>query len=214
MISKPYSILLRALLLPSLLLCSAALSAQQQNNSVPAAAEATPEQVVTSLENSLLDVMQTEQLDHSGRSLRLQPVVERAFNFPRMGRFLFGSRWKSFDQAQQQQFAEAFSGLTTATYAARFNQYNNERFVEVSVAQPGSNRAQVRHQLITGKGQQIAFDYLLLQEDQQWRIVNITTRGVSDLALKRTQYSKLFNEGGLDAVIDYLQQQTERLAAE
>lgn len=184
------------------------------HNNAAAASNATPDAVVSSLEQTLLSNMQAEQLGHSGRSQRLQPVINRAFDFARMGRFLFGSRWKDFDQAHQDRFSTAFGDLTTSTYAARFNQFNNEEFVAISSEQPGKNRAQVRHELITGKAEHIAFDYLLLQKNGEWRIVNITTRGVSDLALKRSQYSKLFNEGGLDTVIEYIDEQTNRLASE
>ncbi len=182
--------------------------------SLPAAADAAPEAVVDSLEQSLLNSMQTDLLNHTGRSERLQPVIARAFNFPRMGRFLFGSRWNEFGASEQARFSAAFSALTVANYAARFTTFNNERFAPVSAAQPGENRAQVRHELITGKGERIAFDYLLLRQHGEWRIVNITTRGVSDLALKRSQYSKLFETGGLDAVVEYIQTQTQRMAEE
>jgi len=183
----------------------------QTNQPQPASSEATPEAVVTSMEQALLYIMQNEQFNHAGRSMKIQAVVERAFNFSRMGRFLFGSRWRGFTTEQQSGFSDAFSTFTVATYADRFNSFNNEQFIAISAEQPGSNRALVRRQLLTGKGEQIAFDYLLLQEAQQWRIVNITTRGVSDLALKRTQYSKLYNDGELAGVLEYIQQQTERI---
>ncbi len=214
MIKKIYSKHFPAVIMLGIVLSISAVFAQTESIITPASSDAAPEQVVVTLEQALLNIMQAEQLDHAGRSQRLQPVIERVFNFPRMGRFLFGSRWNTFDPAQQSNFMNSFQALTIATYAARFNSFNDQQFVAVSAMQPGSNRAQVRHQLLTGKGEQIAFDYLLLQENDQWRIVNITTRGVSDLALKRTQYSKLYNQGGLEAVLDYLQQQVERLVSE
>lgn len=172
---------------------------------------ATPESIVNQVEQTLLSNMQAGNLDSKARQQRLKPIIDQSFNFPRMGRFLFGSRWKDFNSDQQQTFIQTFGELTTATYAARFNQFNNERFIAVDTTQPRPNRAQVRHALITGKGERIAFDYLLLKENDEWRIVNITTRGVSDLALKRSQYSKLFNDGGLDAVIRYIDEQKQRL---
>ncbi len=209
--------ILISLLVAAMLCISQPLLAQAENtqaNNLAAASNATPDAVISSLEQALLTNMQNDQLDHDGRSQRLQTVVDRAFDFPRMGRFLFGSRWKGFDQAEKDRFSDAFGALTVATYATRFKQFNNEQFVAISSQQPSSNRAQVRHELVTSKGERIAFDYLLLQQNDEWRIVNITTRGVSDLSLKRSQYSKLYNQGGLDAVVEYIQQQNKRLAAE
>lgn len=206
-----------SLLIAAMLGISLPLLAQSENskaNDLVAASNATPDAVVSGLEHTLLANMQDDQLNHDGRSQRLQVVVNRAFDFPRMGRFLFGSRWKNFDQTEKDRFSDAFGALTVATYATRFKQFNNEQFVPISSEQPGSNRAQVRHELVTGKGERIAFDYLLLQQNNEWRIVNITTRGVSDLSLKRSQYSKLYNQGGLDAVVEYIQQQSKRLSSE
>lgn len=212
---KPITVTMRAWPLLTILfsLLCLTLSAAAQDNSAPAApADASPEAVVDSLEQALLSNMQNDSLGHSGRSSRLQPVVERAFNFARMGRFLFGSRWNQFSETEQAQFADLFEALTVSTYAARFREYDNQRFEPISAKQHGDNRAHVRHELVTAKGEHIAFDYLLLLENGQWRIVNITTRGVSDLALKRSQYSKLFDEGGLQAVLDYITEQAQREA--
>lgn len=196
-----------------MLFLHANVSAQTEAFPQPAAADAAPETVVVNLEQVLLHSMQVPELNRATRQQRLRPVVERVFNFPRMGRFIFGSRWRDFNSQQQQSFATAFTILTVATYAERFDRFNNERFIPVSVSELDARRAQVRHELITGSGERITFDYLLLREAEQWRIVNITTRGVSDLALKRTQYSKLFEEGGLSAVLDYMVAQTQRMTA-
>lgn len=193
-------------------LLAISIHAQEPQAFGPAADDAAPEAVVDSLEQLLLDNMQSPSLDHTARSQRLQAVVERAFNFSRMGRFLFGSRWNDFSDSERQQFSELFQALTVSTYAARFREFDNQKFEPVNASQPDERRAQVQHELVTAKGERIRFDYLLLKEDDQWRIVNITTRGVSDLALKRSQYSKLFGEGGLQAVLDYITEQTQREA--
>jgi phospholipid transport system substrate-binding protein len=54
--------------------------------------------------------------------------------------------------------------------------------------------------------------YLLQEDAQGWRTVNIVADGVSDLALKRAEYQRLFASGGIEGLIAELEQQTERLA--
>jgi phospholipid transport system substrate-binding protein len=52
---------------------------------------------------------------------------------------------------------------------------------------------------------------LLQQDETGWRIVNIIADGVSDLALKRAEYQRVFASGGLDGLLAELNAQTENL---
>jgi phospholipid transport system substrate-binding protein len=58
----------------------------------------------------------------------------------------------------------------------------------------------------------VSLEYLLHEGDGGWRIINIVADGVSDLALKRAEYQRVFASGGLDGLVAELEQQTERLA--
>ena len=46
-----------------------------------------------------------------------------------------------------------------------------------------------------------------------WRIINIVADGVSDLALKRAEYQRVFASGGIDGLVAELEQQTRALGA-
>jgi phospholipid transport system substrate-binding protein len=55
-------------------------------------------------------------------------------------------------------------------------------------------------------------EYLLEREaDGTWRIINIVADGVSDLALKRAEYQRLFASGGIEGLLAELERQTEQL---
>ncbi len=179
----------------------------------PPTDDAGPAAVVEALENGLIAAMRAgKAMDFTARSAFLRPLVERTLDIPRMGRFIFAANWRTFDEAAQQDFIAAFSRLSVANYAKHFDQYKGERFEAVAVEQPDEARARVRHRLIKGSGEAVAFDYLLLNSGGVWRIVNIITDGVSDLALKRSQYAMLYNEGGLEAVIAEIDAQSRKFA--
>jgi phospholipid transport system substrate-binding protein len=57
----------------------------------------------------------------------------------------------------------------------------------------------------------VSLEYLLQRAGTDWRIINIVADGVSDLALKRAEYQRLFGSGGIEGLIAELEQQTERL---
>jgi len=177
---------------------------------------ASPAAVVAALEQALLHIMQMPDADTTTRAALLQPVLERTFDFQRMSRFIFGPRWNQFSEAQQQEFMRALLQLSCASYAANFDSYNGERFAtldaEADAPDAASQRARINRQLITNK-QTVAFNYALTRTEQGWQIANIMAKGVSDLALKRSQYSKLYDDGGVAAVLAYISSQTERLYA-
>ncbi len=177
-------------------------------------AEADPVEVVAALEQALLLIMQLPDVDTADRAAVLQPVLQRTFDFRRMSRFIFGPRWRTFSTAQQEQFIQALLELSCASYASNFASYNQERFAALdaneSEIDSTSDRIRINRRLVTNK-QSVVFNYALTRTDQGWQIANIMAKGVSDLALKRSQYSKLYDEGGVDAVLDYIADQTERL---
>ncbi|MDA3934403.1 MAG: ABC transporter substrate-binding protein [Gammaproteobacteria bacterium] len=179
------------------------------------AAAASPEEVVDALENALLQIMQLPDSSTITRAELLKPVLLRTFDFERMSRFIFGINWAQFTELQRQEFIHALLELSCASYAANFDDYNNERFEPIEERTSNTDnatRVRVSHHLITRK-QKVEFNYALTLGADGWRIANIMAKGVSDLALKRTQYSKLYSAGGMAAVLEYIVIQTERLYA-
>ena len=173
-----------------------------------------PEQVVERLEQTLIDNMRlAPELDYAARYQRLRPLIGDIMAVERMARFVFGRDWRQFDPDLRQAFSEAFLDLSAATFANQFDNYNGEFFSAVAVQRQAEDRALVRRMLTSGKGRKIAFDYLMTPDDGQWRIVTIITDGVSDLALKRSQYRRILEREDFAAVVEHVREQTARQAA-
>jgi phospholipid transport system substrate-binding protein len=187
------------LLLPVVLLMLSASAGAQPEEAAPAA----PDRVVERLETMLIEHMKAgDAMTFEQRYERLRPLLGEILALDRMGRYVFGRDWQSFSDAQRERFTEAFGDLSAATYAGQFTDYNGERFDPVEVNRQGEDRAVVRRRLTTGSGKRVAFDYLMTLDDDRWRIVTIITDGVSDLALKRSQYRRILDERNFDAVIE------------
>ena len=65
-------------------------------------------------------------------------------------------------------------------------------------------RILVQSQLIKSDGGQVQLDYLLHRTGSRWRIINIIAEGVSDLALKRADYSAFLKNNGFEALLKKL----------
>lgn len=194
---------------------SAQDAAEENEAMVAVLPEVLAEQTVSRLETALIDSMKRgEDEPYQVRRRALSPVVDRVLNFERMGRFIFGSQWRAFSDTDRKAFIQAFRNLSTSTYAARFKRYQGERFERQKVDVQGQRRALVRSHFIKKSGTPVAFDYLLIHSDDEWKIVNIIVDGVSDLALKRTQYSGIFADLGMSGVIETMAGQENLLENE
>lgn len=198
---------MKLLLMPLLVLVVFPALARQHQQEQQEQQEAAPREIVNRLETMLIENMKAgESLNFDQRFDKLRPLVEEIMAVDRMGRYLFGRDWSGFEEQQRERFKDAFLDLSAATYAGRFTEFGGERFDPVEVQQQGEDRAVVRRQLTTGSGKKIAFDYLMTHSDDGWQIVTIITDGVSDLAIKRSQYRRLLDDQGFDAVVSRIRE--------
>ena len=83
---------------------------------------------IGALDSALIDVMKgATKLGYHGRYDKLAPVLEKTFNLPLMARISVGPQWASLTPDQQAKVTEAFTALSIATYAARFDGYDGEQ---------------------------------------------------------------------------------------
>jgi phospholipid transport system substrate-binding protein len=162
-------------------------------------------EVVEKLHSTLLAVMKDgDQLRYQGRYDQLAPVIKSSFDIPFVSRTVLGKYWETFNSEQRSRFVEAFTQLSIATYAANFDRYSGERFKTISEKDVSDGRILVQSQLIKSDGGQVQLDYLLHRTGGQWRIINIIAEGVSDLALKRADYSAFLKNKGFEALLKKL----------
>jgi phospholipid transport system substrate-binding protein len=161
--------------------------------------------VVEKLHTALLAVMKDgDKIGYQGRTDRLAPVIRSNFDMPFISRTVLGKYWGTFNNEQRSRFIEAFTRLSIATYAANFDSYSGERFKLVSEKEVSGGRILIQSQIIKSDGGQVQLDYLLHRADAQWRIINIIAEGVSDLALKRADYSAFLKSKGFEALLEKL----------
>lgn len=164
-----------------------------------------PTQVVEKLHASLLTVMkEAERLGYQGRYDRLNPVISATFDFPFIARVIVGRYWQEFSDEEKAKFVETFSRLSIATYAGRFNGYSGERFKVVSSKATRRGRIVVRSVLIKPEADEIKLDYILHKRENRWNVINVVANGVSDLSLKRTDYTTFLKKKGYNSFIDKL----------
>jgi phospholipid transport system substrate-binding protein len=142
----------------------------------------------------------------------LEPLIVTTHDLPYIAEFALRRQWPSLTEGARQRFVDAFRRLSVMTYAARFGNVAPDAFRALEVGEPDAGgRVQVTTAIKREGQTDVPLDYLLQEGAQGWRIINIVADGVSDLALKRAEYQRVFASGGIEGLIAELEQQTERL---
>ena len=188
--------LLFAFLMTSLLPCA-----------VSADSVADARKPVDRLNATLIEVMKGgKQLGYLGRYKRLDPVVKDTFEFEAVSLIALGAHWKKLEPAQKSAFMGKLTDLSVATYAAQFKEYGNESFQFDSSQDLKNGRMLLRYNLVAPKEKPVKFEYIVAQVEGPWRIINIIVDGISDLALKKAQYTSVIDREGFDALLNKLTQ--------
>jgi len=163
--------------------------------------------VINTFHAALLFTMKhAKSLGYKGRYTRLEPVIRGSYDFPKVARVTAGKYWRDLNQAQKSQFIRTFSHLVIATYAHRFDGYSGESFQAVSTKASRRGRIIIRTVLVKKDRTKVHLDYLLQQHKGQWRIINVVAQGVSDLALKRVEYTTVLRSQGFGALVNRLEE--------
>lgn len=159
--------------------------------------------VIARFQGTLLRVMKgARQLHLKGRYQRLAPAVRRSHDLPIIAAITLGPYWPQLTPAERAQFIAVFTRLTIATYATEFDGYSpGQRFVDQGAHALGNGDVIVETELRKGHKHQATLDYLLAPVHGSWQIINIVANGVSDLALKRAQYTAIMRKDGFSALL-------------
>ena len=172
---------------------------------------AQPSQVVERLQSSLLSVMkQANQLDYEHRYQLFEPIVITSHDLPFIAKVTVGKYWKTFDNEQKTSFVNTFSRLSIATYADRFNGYGGETFSVGAQKELPRGKMLVETILTKSNGEKVQFNYLLRQNKNDWRIINIIVDGVSDLAVRRAEYTSILKSEGFSPLMAKIEDQIGR----
>ena len=181
-----------------------------------AAQQGPPRRVIADFHAVLVNIMQeAEILGYEGRYQWLEPAVRETFDLAFMAQVTAGRYWKKAKVAQKDKFVEAFSRMTVATYASRFDDYAGESFEILSQEEAPRNTLLIKSNIVKKDGSKVAINYLLRRFDEGWRIIDIHLKGnFSELATRKSEYSSILRNQGMDGLIGALDKKIAALAQE
>jgi len=197
--------LLKNIMLAILLLVSQIVSADETEQA---------NQVVTKFQAELLKVMQQgEQLNFKQRFAELKPSVMETHDLVKITRIVVSREWKKLSTEQKKLLISKFSTLSIASYAHYFKSYSGESFKTDSIKQLSPGQIYVHSYLVLPEDKDVSMDFLLKKRGDKWRIINIITNGVSDLALKRSEYVAVLKKSGFDELIKQISSKIKKFSS-
>ena len=177
------------------------------------AEEVAARQVVEEFQNGLIDVMkQGKELGFQGRYDKLDAAVKKSHDLPKIARIVVGKQWEELTSEQQAKLEAVFSQLSVSAYAHNFKDFSGESFSFISEEETGRGGVVIHSNLKIPGEKDVKFDYMMKKKDDAWQIINIIADGVSDLALKRSDYTSVLSREGFDALIAKINEKIESYA--
>ncbi len=145
------------------------------------------------------------------RALLAEPIAA-AFDVATIARISVGAHWRELGDAQRNELVQTLTDLIVATYAARFDTDNGQEFETLDAQETRPGRILVRTRLHLKERDDVTLDYMLRQSDGPPTIYNVIADGVSDLSLRRAEYSAIIERDGFDALLAALRESAREFA--
>ncbi|HVT51027.1 MAG TPA: ABC transporter substrate-binding protein [Dongiaceae bacterium] len=179
-------------------------------------AAAEPVGVIKSLYDTLLDTMKNgPTLGFDGRYQKLEPAIHQAFDVATMCKIAIGPAWTSMPTDKKNALLVAFDKYLVSTYAARFRKFSGQQFQVGAAKQAPGDRMLVESKLVKSDGEPIELNYLMRKNETGWQVIDIYLAGaISQMTQMRSDFSEPLHKGGVDALIQQLDQKSKELQAE
>jgi phospholipid transport system substrate-binding protein len=166
---------------------------------------------VQTLTASLLKSMQAgSAISMTERYRNLEPVIKQVFGLPLMTRLSVGPEWANFSPEQQNALIAAFSRFTIANYAHNFRDFSGQRFEIGDVVSRGEDKI-VRTRIIPAHDTPVNLLYRMREADGVWKVVDVYSDGISELALRRDDFAAAIAAGGAPVLIAHLNKVSDDL---
>lgn len=149
--------------------------------------------------------LQASTVAHQNVELRyrmLLSAVEQTFDAGLIARLSLGRAWSTLTETDRAAFIEALTGLIAATYADRFVPGAALQF-ELLGAASARRGPLIETRLVRQSGAPVTLDYHF----RDGKIYNVVADGVSDLSLRRADYSTVIKQRGFAALLEHVRAQ-------
>lgn len=174
-------------------------------------AHADPDEAREVLKREHRAVMRLMEKPEGARSERLDRMVRELLDFQELSRRSLGEHWDERSSAERETFVELLRKLVQRSYTG-----NVERTLDYEVSYEAAEQegdvVLVRTTARSKKNPRkppISIDYRMAENENEWRVFDIITDGVSMVQNYREQFDKIIQEEGWDGLLSRMRSKLE-----
>ncbi len=154
--------------------------------------------------------------DYSGsdnRAIRREKVMEVAaqgFDFITMSKLVLGNTYATLNEKQQNKFVTLFTKLLENAYIGKLEGYENQvtKYTEEKIK---GKKAMV-DTLVENKGITLPVSYIMLRNDEGWKVYDIKIEGVRLLRNYKAQFESILRRDSFAGLVKVLEEKNANFA--
>ena len=171
-----------------------------------------PNEILQVKWNSIMNVLQTKQLDQDLQKKIIDKVVTPIFDSELMAKLVLGrTNWPKLNAQQQKDFTELFTKRLKNFYLDKISQYKDEKAIFKSPIQNKNNLSVPMVLISNGKEITILYKLHKLNEKEisktkiYWKIYDVEIEDISILLTYQSQFDDILRQGGVKDLFEQLE---------
>jgi phospholipid transport system substrate-binding protein len=176
----------------------------------------TPDGLVKFVVEDVMNTIKSDKAIQSGDLRKVNALVDQKIlpysDFQKTTRLAMGRNWPKATPAQQALITQEFKTLLIRIYGGALAQVKDQKIQYKPLRASADDTDVIIRTVIVGKGEPIQLDYRLEKTANVWRVYDINILGAWLVESYRNQFNDQVSKGGIDGLIQFLQQRNNSLA--
>ncbi len=176
-----------------------------------------PESVVEHFQDGLLYTIQNfTSMQYDTRVASMEALIAETFDVPRIARTVLGPvAYRSLEDGKRQTYVGLFTRYIVATQSHGLSAEDGQSF-SVQGRRDGARRSVIVDGLYSeADGSETQVSYILTQDRDVWRIVDVIVDGaVSEVSLRRSEFAAVVRDQGVDGLLNALNEKIAELRSD
>ncbi|MBT4922053.1 MAG: ABC transporter substrate-binding protein [Rickettsiales bacterium] len=162
--------------------------------------------------NDIFNIITDNQANSEDITPILSDEIKKNIDLRYICKFVIGRYWQQSDSNFKETFSSLYERFLIRTYAPQFKGYNGENYKIVRTTELRPNRYSSHILFFTqDKTQLNIVIYFVRNQQQQFKIVDVTGEGISLIASQREEFSSIISNYGLDYFLKSFQDRVKNL---
>ena len=160
------------------------------------------------LHNSLLDIG-LNKISKNDKDI-MNAIIKDTYAVKKMSNIVLGKYWVEASDIEKNEFSKKFVEFISSNYLKRFTNANKLEINYGQTEEISKKYIMVFTQFNFTNNDSLKINYLLIRDEKNWKIFDVLLDGsISEIATKKSEFSKILEKGGINSLIKMLSDQSK-----